>query len=244
MQLVKKDLKAKYKSTFLGYFWSIGNPLLMAYILNFAFGHILKIKQENYIVFIITALFAWNWFNIGVMGTINCFINNASIIKKVNLPRYLIPLSSTLTEAFHFLLSIPIILFFLFINNMPIFHLSWIYGIPLLMIITQILTFGIALAASSINTIIRDMERVVGLLMTVLFYLTPIIYPARNIPIEFKIIFDLNPLAILIDSWRELLMNGSINWNNYLISIVGCLIMLCISSCVYLKLSNKFAEVL
>jgi lipopolysaccharide transport system permease protein len=79
LQLVKKDLKAKYKNTLLGYVWSIGNPLMMAYILNIAFSGVMGVQTKNYILFILTALFAWSWFNIGVVGSSGCFIYNASI---------------------------------------------------------------------------------------------------------------------------------------------------------------------
>lgn len=244
LQLVKKDLKAKYKNTLLGYVWSIGNPLMMAYILNIAFSGVMGVQTKNYILFILTALFAWSWFNIGVVGSSGCFIYNASIIKKVNLPRFLIPLSSTLTEGFHFVLSLPIIIFFLWLHDFPIFYPTWIFGLPLLLIITEVITYGLALMVSSINTIFRDMERIVGLLLTMLFYLTPILYPSRTVPEDYKIFFELNPMANLINMWRDLFMEGVFNWDELQSVAIFSVICLLIGCVAYKLLNKRFAEVL
>lgn len=243
-QLVKKDLKAKYKNTLLGYVWSIGNPLMMAYILNVAFSGVMGVQTKNYILFILSALFAWSWFNIGVIGSAGCFIYNAAIIKKVNLPRFLIPLSATLTEGFHFVLSLPIIMFFLWLHDFPIFYSSWLFGLPLLLLATEIITYGLALMVSSINTIFRDMERIVGLLLTMLFYLTPILYPSRTIPEDYKIFFELNPMANLIDMWRNLFMDGSFNWGAFQSLAIFSFICLLIGSVSFKLLNKRFAEVL
>lgn len=244
LQLVKKDLKAKYKNTMLGYVWSIGNPLMMAYILNIAFSGVMGVQTKNYILFILTALFAWSWFNIGVVGSSGCFIHNASIIKKVNLPRFLIPLSSTLTEGFHFVLSLPIIIFFLWLHDFPIFHPTWIFGLPLLLLITEIITYGLALMVSSLNTIFRDMERIVGLLLTMLFYLTPILYPSRTVPEDYKIFFELNPMANLINMWRDLFMEGIFNWVEFQSIALFSMICLLIGIASFKLLNKRFAEVL
>lgn len=244
LQLVKKDLKAKYKNTLLGYVWSVCNPLMMAYILNIAFSGVIGVPTKDYILFILTALFAWSWFNVGVVGSSGCFIYNASIIKKVNLPRFLIPLSTTLTEGFHFLLSLPIILFFLWLHDFPIYHSSWIKGLPLLLIATEAITYGLALMVSSINTIFRDMERIVGLLLTMLFYLTPILYPSRTVPGSYRVFFDLNPMANLINMWRGLFMEGTFNWEQFQSVVIFSMVCLCIGSFSYKVLNKRFAEVL
>lgn len=228
----------------LGYVWSVGNPLLMAYILNIAFGGVMGIQTPNYILFILSALFAWSWFNIGIAGSSCCFIANASIIKKVNLPRFLIPLSSTLTEGFHFILSIPIIIFFLWLHNLPYLHRSWIYALPLMLLAHEIVTYGIALAVSSINTIFRDMDRIASLLLTMLFYLTPVLYPSRTVPEKYRIFFELNPISSLINMWRDLFMQGTFDINQYIKLFISSLVCLMFGSIVYKLLNNRFAEVL
>lgn len=243
-QLIVKDLKAKYKSHFLGYLWSIGTPLLLAFIMNFAFRQVLRIQVEDYPLFLVSTLFAWQWFSVVTISASGVFLANASIIKKVYFPRYLIPLSITLIEAFHYLLALPVIGVFLLLHDRPLWRPDWWYGIPLLMCIQIILCLGLALLVGSLNTLFRDLERVIGLLITLLFYLTPILYPTAMIPKDLAVYLQFNPVLDLIEAWRQLLMHGELLWPAVGGAALHALFTLGIGVAVYRALSPRFAEVL
>ena len=242
-QLVLKDLRGKYKGTILGYLWSIATPLIMALVLDIAFRRIVRIQVDNYSLFLITGLFTWQWFNVAVNASTRIFIDNASLIKKVVFPRHLLPLSLTLVEGIHFLMSIPVIIFFLAYHGLSWTHLSWIYGLPTLFLLHLLITYGITLIASSINALFRDMERIVILGTTMLFYLTPVIYPTTMIPPDLLPYFRINPFTDLIELWRQLFMQGIIDWSIVARTYLVALASLSMGSFIFSRLSPRFAEV-
>jgi lipopolysaccharide transport system permease protein len=241
--LTQKEMKVRYKSSVLGYLWSIGHPLAFAFVFFIAFKVVMKIPMEDYALFLITGLFPWQWFSNSVNASPMVFLGNASIIKKVNFTRNIIPLTTVLQDMIHFLLSIPVIVLFLFIyHKSPSF--SWLYGIPVLLGIQLLMTYGASLMVSSINLFFRDLERLTVILITLLFYFAPIIYPETMIPEEYKHLVNLNPLAPLMISWRNLFLNGTLETVPVLISFAYSLITFAIGYQIYKRLSWKFAEVL
>lgn len=241
--MTQKEMKVRYKNNVFGYLWSIGHPLAFAFVFFIAFKVVMKIQMEDYAVFLITGLFPWQWFSNSINASPMVFIGNASIIKKINFPRNIIPFTTVLQDMIHFILSIPVIVLFLFIyHKSPSF--SWLYGIPVLLGIQFLMTYGVALMVSSINLFFRDLERLTVIFITLLFYFTPIIYPETMIPEKYKSLINLNPLAPLMVSWRNLFLNGTLDTSSLMISLVYSFFAFLIGYLIYRNLSWKFAEVL
>lgn len=241
--LTQKDLKVRYKSSTLGYLWSIAHPLALAFVFVIAFKMVMRIQMENYALFLIMGLFPWQWFSNSATIPANAFLSNASMIKKVNFPRSIIPFSLVLQDMIHYLLSIPVILFFMLLyHKYP--GWNWLYAIPLLLIIQFGLCFGFALAISSINLFFRDLERLLILFTTLMFYFTPVLYPMDMVPERFRQLILLNPLTPLMLSWRDLFMYNRVDWTLLLLALGYALAILAVGYAVYRKLSWKFAEVL
>ena len=127
-------------------------------------------------------------------------------------------------------------------NETP--FLSWFYGVPILLAIQFVMLYGLSLIIASINLFFRDLERLIVIFLTFLFYVTPILYPASMIPQKYVHLIIYNPVAPLMISWRDLLMNGTLDMNYIGISLLYSLVMLIIGQIIYKKLSWKFAEVL
>jgi lipopolysaccharide transport system permease protein len=241
--LTQKEIKVRYKSSFLGYLWAIVHPLAFAFVFFIAFKVVMKIQMEDYALFLIAGLFPWQWFANSVSASPMVFLGNASIIKKVNFPRNIIPLTTVLQDMIHFVLSIPVIVLFIFIyHKSP--SISWFYGIPILLGIQFLMTYGISLIVSSINLFFRDLERLTAIFTTLLFYFTPIIYPETMIPEKYKTLINLNPLAPLMISWRNLFLNGQLEATSLMVSLAYSTFAFMLGYLVYRKLSWKFAEVL
>lgn len=241
--LTIKEIKVKYKNSFLGYLWSILHPLLLATVYYFAFKLVLKLPIKEFTLFILLGLFPWQWFSNSVMTSASTLLSNASLIKKVNFPRWVIPLANVLNDTVHFILSLPILIgLALFYKKNP--SITWIYGIPLLVLIQFFLTFGIALIISSINLFFRDLERFVSIGLNVLFYLTPIVYNSQLIPNKYKIYFLLNPLYGLIESWHSLILTNIVDRYLISLSLSESLLIFFIGFFIFRKLSWKFAEIL
>ncbi len=241
--LITKELKVRYKNSVLGFFWSILNPLSMALIFLFAFKKVLKIPIENYTFFLICGLFPWQWFSNSIMVSTNILLANATLIKKINFPSYIIPLVSVLNDMVHFMMSIPIIIgFALFYKILP--TTAWIYGIILLAVSQFFLTLGISLFISSLNLFFRDLERIVSIGITILFYGTPIFYDINFVPEKYKFFLIINPLAGIIENWRNIFMKNFIDFPLYEKNLIYNLLIFILGFLIFKRLSYKFGEIL
>jgi lipopolysaccharide transport system permease protein len=241
--LTSKALKARYKNTYLGYVWSLLNPLVYTVVFHLAFKVVLRIEVPDYALFLIAGLFPWQWFNNSLSGATQVYIANSVLVKKIRFPRNLIVMSHVLQDGFHFVLSLPVIVVaLLYFHRTP--HLTWIWGVPLLLAVQFTLTYGLALALASCNVFFRDLERIVALALFLLFYATPIFYPESMVPEAYRWILNWNPFAPLVISWRDLIMNGELAAQSVLTSVLVAIITVAFGHLVYEKLQWKFAEAL
>lgn len=241
--MTAKDLKVRYKSSVLGYLWSVANPLLFAMIYFFIFKMIMRVQIPDYTLFIITGLFPWQWFAGSVTTSLFSFLSNAQIIKKTVFPRSVIPLSNVMMEGFHFLCTIPVIIVFMLVyHRIP--SINWLWGIPLIAIGQIILSFGLSLFLSTLNLFFRDLERFVSLGIMLMFYCTPILYNSEMIPEKYQWITQYSPLAWMITGWRDLLINNVINYPVIAEFYVASAVILILGVMVFNKLKFRFAEIL
>lgn len=241
--LTQKELKIRYKNTALGYLWSITHPLAFAFVFFIAFKIIMRIQMEDYALFLIAGLFPWQWFANSINASPMVFLGNASLIKKVNFPRNIIPFTMVLQDMIHFILAIPVIVLFMLIYDQSP-ALSWSYGVPLLLCIQFLMTYGLSLMVSSVNLFFRDLERLIAIVTMLLFYFTPIIYPETMIPDHYRHLIYLNPVSPLMISWKNLFLNGTLEINLLVISLGYGLFALVAGYLVFWRLSRRFAEVL
>ncbi len=241
--LTQKELKVRYKRSILGYLWSIGNPLALALVFFVAFKIFMKIPIENYTLFLIAGLFPWQWFLNSVNSSATVFIGNATLIKKVHFRHEVLIVATILNDMLHFMLSIPVIILFLYIYGLQP-SVLWIGGIPVLLIVQFTITMGFSLAISTLNLFFRDIERIVFIFTSLMFYMTPIIYSEEMVPPAFKTLILSNPLSMLFISWRNLFLRGTIGFGEILLASVSSLIVFVFGYLIYRKLRWRFAEVL
>lgn len=241
--LTQKEIKVRYKNSVLGYFWSVMHPLAFALMFYLAFKVFMKVQVEDYPLFLITGLFPWQWFSNSVSSSLFVLIDNASLIKKLNFPRELIPLSSVINHSFHFLLSLPIILLFMYIyDKSPAWWLP--VGVVCLFLPQFFINYGISLAVSSLHLFFRDLDRLVSILITLLFYLTPVVYSESMVPDNYSFILYLNPVAGLLINWRRLFLGQPLDTSFLLLSFFYAFVIFLSGYALFKKLSWRFAEVL
>jgi len=241
--ITEKELKVRYKSSILGYLWSIANPLLFAMIYYFIFKLVMRVQIPNYTIFLITGLFPWQWFASSTNNSLFAFIANAQIIKKTVFPRSVIPLSNVMMEFLHFLCTIPVIIVFLLIYDMRP-HISWLWGVPIIALAQMIFTFGLSLMLSTLNLFFRDLERFITLGLMLMFYCTPILYSLDLIPEQYRSFVEGNPLSLLIICWRDLFMNGNLDLLYIGELYIYSFAMMLIGGWIFNKLKYRFAEIL
>jgi homopolymeric O-antigen transport system permease protein len=207
--LLAKNFKIRYKSTFMGYAWSVLHPLALALIFFMFFRIVVRVRVDAYALYLIGGLFPWQCIANTCTGSNMYFLGNASLIKKVRFQRAMLVLAGVLNESAHFAISIPVIIaFMLYYGKLP--GLNWLWSVPALLVVQVLMMFGVGLAIATSNLFFRDLERLVSLVMQILFYLTPIIYPIDMVPSEYGWIFYANPFASIVICWRGLFYNAHV----------------------------------
>ena len=241
--LTKKEITLKYKRTMLGIFWSLLNPILLAIIFFIAFKIFMRIQMENYTFFLLSALFPWNWFSASIIISTSVLIGNVSLIKRMRFPRHFLIIAAILAQLVNLLFAIPIIIgFSYFYGNGP--GVNWLLIVPILIVLQFIATMGICLCISIINAYFRDMEYIVGVAISMLFWLTPIIYPLNIVPEAYRIYLVLNPLMYLITAWRDIFMSNSFDWGNIGIAFGSSLVFLLLGLFLFQRLGKRLDEVI
>lgn len=251
--LVSKQIKVKYKHPILGFLWALLVPLLLSLVFMVVFSKIIKIPIVNYpfFIFLITALFPWNFFNLSVSEATMSILEGGELIKKVYFPREIIPISIVLTNLINFIFTIIVVIFFLIVFKIGI-GISIIY-LPLVILLQIFLNTGIVLMVSGLQVRYRDVKYIIEVLLSLWFYLTPIFYPlslVANISDKFFNIYMWNPLTVLITLYRLVFLTGyihqlpSIVSTHYLIfvGVFSCLTIFYLGLLVFKKYAPNFVD--
>ena len=241
--LTEKEIKGRYKNSWLGYAWSVLNPLAFATVYYLAFGVFMRVQITDYPLFLVAGLFPWQWVSHSMSAAPNIFLANATLLKKVRFARHLLVVSAVLSDGLHFLMSIPVILVFL-----AIYHVAptwfWLIGVPALTGIQLIMVYGMSLLIASLNLFLRDLDRLTILFMAFLFFLTPIAYTSSMIPERYQVYMYLNPFTPLILNWQQLFLTGTLSAGGVLAAGMMAALMAIVGYLIYSKLAPKFAEVI
>jgi lipopolysaccharide transport system permease protein len=242
--LTQKEITLQYKRTSLGILWSLLNPLLLAFVFYIAFTIILKVQIKDFPLFILSALFPWTWFANSVNASTVSLISNKSLIKKFPFPKHFLLISNVLSQGVHFLFSLPIIAFLVYYYNKTA-DIIWLIGIPILLTIQFIVTMGASLAVSVINVYFMDFQFIVAFLLTLLFWITPIVYQFDIVPEAYRFWFMYgNPLTSLMSLWRDLFMLNTLRWSWLPIALLGSLLVFCAGLLIFRTLSKRVDEVI
>ena len=239
---VKKDIRGKYKASFLGILWSFINPLLQVLVYAIVFPYIMRVQTPNYLIFLICGIIPWTWFIMSLTLGTTCITGNSNLIKKVYFPREILPISTVTSGAINFLISCIIILIFAVVGGIGI---SWhLVFLPLIMIVQYIIQISLVFLVSAFNVYVKDVEYMVGFILNLLFYATPILYTTEMFAdSKFAFIFKLNPMAYIVESYRNIFYAHEIPGLKSLGILFGfSLLLLVISYALFKKLEKRFAE--
>lgn len=210
--LVHKELKLRYRGTMLGVLWSLANPLVFALVLHVAFKRIFRVDIDNYAVFILSALFPWQWFTNSMGAGSTVFILNSALIKKLRFPRISLCVAVVLGDLTQFLVALPVLAILVLTTQAPPDPAVWILGVPLLIAIQAAHTTALVTLVATINAYLRDLEHLVTVGLLLAFYVSPILYPVSMVPESLRwILLYMNPVAPLMISWRSLVVENALS---------------------------------
>lgn len=241
--LANREITQRYKQSVLGYAWVILNPLFQLIVMSFVFSIILKIPSLGvpFILFLSVALLPWNLFANSLNSSANVLVSNSSLITKIYFPREILVYSTIIAKIVDFLYSGIVLIFFFIIFKTPVtLAVLWL---PLIFIIQVIFMTGISLLLAAFNLFYRDIQYLLGLVIMLWMYLTPIMYPVEIIPARFKFIFSLNPMAVIINAYREVLLGqGNPNLGSLGIAFLMSIVIFAFGFYTFKKLEGKFAD--
>jgi ABC-type polysaccharide/polyol phosphate export permease len=217
LTLTARELKARYRGSVLGFFWSLVNPLLLLGVYSFVFA-VAFVPQRGasaqpYALFLVTGLFPWIWASGSLLEGVVSLHANAGLIKKAVFPAELLPLVSVLANGVHFLLALPILAGALVLGRAlghPVGGWSAL-GLPAVVLLELFLLAGLALALAALHAHFRDVRDILANLLTLLFFLTPILYPLDALPAGWvRRALAANPFTPFTLAYQQLLFSGEL----------------------------------
>ncbi|MFM9878595.1 MAG: ABC transporter permease [Rhodoglobus sp.] len=210
--LTVRDLRVRYSTSALGYFWSILDPLVMAAIYWFVFTQVFDrtVGAQPYIVFLLTALLPWMWFNGAISDATRAYLREAKLIRSTKIPRTIWVARLVLSKGIEFVASIPVVIIFAIVTGAT---LHWqVVLLPIALVLQAALTMGVGLIVAPLVVFFRDLERATKLALRFLFYASPIIYGLSDLPGGVHFWASFNPLAGIFSLYRSAFFPDQLDW--------------------------------
>jgi len=204
--LVSKELKARYRGSLLGMVWTFLNPLLLLLVYSLVFSIYMRVQMENYALFVFTGLLPWIWFTSSLSDGATAVVSSGSLITKSMFPAEVLPMVKILSNLMNYIFSLPLLFIFMLAYGVPL-HRS-ILWLPVVMAVQLVLTLGMVYFLSAITVRFRDTQHVLGNLITLWFFLTPVIYSIKNTPEDYRRLLYLNPMTALAVSYQDIFLYG------------------------------------
>ncbi|MEG3839010.1 ABC transporter permease [Microcoleus sp. herbarium14] len=240
-ELVDRDMKLIYKRSALGIAWTLINPLLQLAVFSFVFRSVIPVNIPQFSSFAFSGLLIWNWSQIALFQATGLITGNLALIRQPNFPTAILPVVTTTTGLIHFLLALPVLIIFLAVDGVQ--PNSVLLYLPLLIVIQFVLTVSLAYPLAAMNVTFRDTQHTLGVVLQMLFYLTPIFYDLSSVPKQYQPLYQLNPMVPLIEAYRAILLKGmQPDWSALLIVSVVVAVLLPIGLGIFRRQSDRFVE--
>ncbi len=243
--LALRDLRVRYKQTFLGVAWAVIQPLATMVVLHIFFGKVMgmadKVGGVPYPVFLYAGLLPWTLFANAVTASSNSLVGNAHILSKVYFPRLLLPLSATLVPAIDYAIAFVVLAGLMVWFQVPV--TVGLVLVPLLVLSTVIAVLGVGILLASLTVCYRDFRYVVPFMLQLWLFMTPVIYDLSFVPEQYQWLMHLNPMAGTIDAFRAVVLDQPVNYAAWLVSTTVAAVTLLVGLTFFAKLERRFADV-
>ena len=242
--LVSKDFKIKYNATALGFLWSILVPLFTSCVYYFVFGVMMRFDTPNYLLYLMSGTFLWQFFSNVVMQSGTVLSGNVALLKKTSFDRALLVGGTFFTEAIHFLLTIPVLLIIMLVYDVRPDFATFVPNLLACMAALYLFSVGVGYAYAACNLFFRDLERIVALLLMMWMFCSPVFLPLSVIPVEYLWIFDINPMAMILGVWRDMFYDPA--WHPFIhvrVILIGVAVYAA-GRFLFRKMDPRFAEMM
>lgn len=243
--LALRDLRVRYKQTFLGVSWAVIQPLATMVVLHIFFGKVMgmadRVGGVPYPVFLYAGLLPWTLFANAVTASSNSLVGNAHILSKVYFPRLLLPLSATLVPAIDYAIAFVVLAGLMLWFQVPV--TMGLVLVPLLVLSTVIAVLGVGILLASLTVCYRDFRYVVPFMLQLWLFMTPVIYDLSFVPDRYQWLMQLNPMAGTIDAFRAVVLDQPVDYAAWLVSTAVATLTLLVGLTFFARLERRFADV-
>ena len=211
LALLERELKARYRGSILGFVWTFLNPLLLMAVYALVFRFYMRIAVANYALFLLAGLLPWTWFSSSLADGTNAIVGGSSLVTKSLFPTEILPVVVVLSNMVNFALSIPLLALAGWAYGVSFSPLAWLWLVPV-MVLQCVFTLGLVLSLAALNVHYRDVQHVVANLLLLWFFLTPIVYPASQVPERLHLLLWANPVALFTEIYRDIFVTPA--WPN------------------------------
>lgn len=205
LNLVLRDLNVRYKGTTLGFFWSLAGPLVQCGVFYFLFTRVIPARVPDYPLFLLCGVFPWSFLSIALADATLSVTANAGLVRRAYFPRGILPLSPVLAGLAHLTATLVLVLAVTGLKG----AWSWaLLALPAVMLLNAALVYGLGLVTSCAHAFFRDVHWIVGTLLGLWFYASPVFYSRESIPAGLQAWYALNPVVGLLESYRAVLIAG------------------------------------
>lgn len=218
--LVSRDLKLRYTSSFLGYVWSVLEPLLMSGVYWFVFTQVFhrSAGEAPYMVFLLSGLLPWTWFSSGVTDCSRVLRTEARLVRSLSLPREIWVCRVVAVKGVEFAFSIPVLFLFVLCYGAP---MNWriVFLLPAVLIL-GVLLMGVGLLLSPLVVLVPDLQRLVRLALRVSSYASPVVYAVSDVPRRVSFLFAANPMSGIVELCRSGFFPNQLDWRHVALSVL------------------------
>jgi lipopolysaccharide transport system permease protein len=244
--LVARELKARYRGSVLGFFWSFINPLTLLLIYTFVFKYVMPAAVKGadpYPLFMFCGILPWTWFASSLTESSGVLISGGNLIKKVLFPAEILPIVTVIANMIHFFLALPILVVFLIVYRAPL-TIPELLCFPLVVAVQLVFTLGCALILSALTVHFRDIRDILSNVLTLWFFATPIIYPYIGAPEIATRFLNWNPMAHIVISYQEILFfPGPFGHWKWLVALgIASMAWFLFAYLIFDRLRDSFAE--
>ena len=239
--LTNRQVSTRYRGSVLGFLWTLLNPLLLMAVYSLVFTVYARVAMDNYGAFVFTGLLPWLWFSSSLTEGANSIVGNASLITKSMFPPEVLPVVSVLSGFLNFLFALPVLFLVLFIAGLP--PTLPVLMLPVLLLLQSVMILGLVFLLAALNTQYRDVQHLLGNLLTFWFFLCPILYPISNVPERFRSLHSLNFMGELVVAYQDVLFHGRVpDWHSLAALAVVALALLLVGEWQFRRVRDSFAE--
>jgi homopolymeric O-antigen transport system permease protein len=241
--LVAKQLKLRYRGSVLGFLWTLLNPLLLMLVYTLVFSVYLRIEMENYPAFLFSGLLPWMWLSSSLQQGVTSILDSTGLVTRSQFPAEVLPVVTLTANTVNFLFTLPLLFAFLLAFRVSLG--SPLLLLPALVAIQYLLALGLVLIVSAVNIYFRDLQHIIGHLLTAFQFLTPVFYPLSLVPESLRPWALMNPLAILVTAFQDVLYFNRVPNGLPLLGLLACAcVLLSIGAAMFNRYKQAFAEAL